>query len=554
MSLTSFWKLRRSAARRRGGSPRRSSRTQSTRLRLECLEDRSLLSILTPTTYLDNNTNFVPAVGNTVVPTLRDAVLQANFDGGGDTIRLLPGTYKLSTNAAVSDDGDYDLDITAPVTIKTIAGLAVINQTQMDRVLEIADTATNVTLQNLVIQGGHAVDNGTSEPALFPAAALGGGIFNDGSNLTLIGVTVRNNTAVGSNATTTGADGFSAQGGGIYTDGGTVTLINSTISNNTVVGGNAAAGTSDAAGGSGGVAQGAGLYAIDGAIVTLGQSSPAGGFDIFLLNRAVGGKGGAGGSGSSAGGGSGGQADGGGLYLDGSSLSLANKYVVLSVSSNCVTGGSGGAGGVGTVDVTNGPGSGGGGLGGGIYATDGATVTLTGPLVAVVANQATGGAGGTGGNASDGGTGGEAGGAGIVSFGATLTMTGGSVSANQALGGAGGAATASGSNGGGSGGMALGGGLWINDGSVVSLTSLTVAGNRALGGGGAKAVSTGAAGNGGAAEGGGIVSFGTADDPTFTNLIVAGNLCKAATAGPASTAATAAMEVSPREAGWRSTR
>jgi hypothetical protein len=156
-------------------------------LRLESLEDRNLLSILAPVTTLDNDPGFTP---NHLVLTLRDAVIQANYDfnnSGGltkDTILLKAGIFNLNTpntvltNEPLYDDGDLDLDINGSMTIQGVPSLTIINQTnfnkptnatQDDRVMEV--TAGTVLLQNLVIQGGHAVDNGASEPALGPTNA-----------------------------------------------------------------------------------------------------------------------------------------------------------------------------------------------------------------------------------------------------------------------------------------------------------------------------------------------------------------------------------------------
>jgi hypothetical protein len=534
--LTSLRKLRRLPARRRGSSPRR-GRTQITTLRLERLEDRNLLSILIPSTFLDNDPNFVPGEP---VQTLRDAVIQANADGGGDIIKLKAGTYNLTIpNQHGQENGSRtgDLNITAPVTIEGVYGLTIINQTQLDRVLQLVNPGLNVTLQNLIIQGGRAENDVATSAMPGATPALGGGIFNNGSNLTLVGVTVRHNAAIAGNplpegplGTTVGEAGLPAQGGGIFTNGGTVTLINSAINNNMVSGGNGGkAGTTinatQISGGLGGSALGGGLYAINAATITLGQWSPAGGFDSFMGNSAVAGQGGDATWLRGGAAGPGGEADGGALYLGGSLLALGNKYELATISGNSLTGGQGGIGGTGPANY---PGLGGDAQGGGIYATALATVSLTGPLVAVTTNQAVGGRGGAGGPLHGGLLGGEALGGGIAAFTTVLIMDGGSLSANQAEGGPGGAAT--GSHGGGPGGNAQGGGLF-SLGGPLTLTSVTVANNRAVAGPGANAVATGTPGTGGMAEGGGIASFGAIATPTFTGLNLAGNVAQGGSGG-----------------------
>ncbi|MGA2063336.1 MAG: hypothetical protein ABSG86_00120 [Thermoguttaceae bacterium] len=493
MRLTNFWKRRRWSARRPAGGPARARRTQSTKLRLECLEDRRLLSIITPTTTAD---------GGAGSGSLRAAIIQANLDGGGDTIRLGPHTYNLTlANTGDPDDNTGgNLDITASVTIIGSGPKTVINQTLTnDRVFQIDATTGTVAFQNLVIQGGHAVDDGTVGSTPYFTTAEGGGILDiGGAKLTLTCVTVQYNYASGGTGTTGRGAGQSAEGGGVFMNGGTLTLINSAINNNTATGGN---GVNAVAGspvgtpaGAGGFAAGGGLYAT-GATVVLGPSFGLG-CDTFLGNRAVGGKGGAGLSGAIGAGGNGGNAEGGGLFLDGGSLKMGNSLATVTIQGNSATGGAGGAGGTGT----GAGGIGGSAYGGGLYAQDLAIVSLTGALV--TGNQAVGGAGGSGGavpslaaSTSGPASGGAAWGGGLYAQGSTLTLKGDVISCNQALGGAGGSVfvTSTSGNSGGYGGYATGGGVLstfdpeTDVSGTLSMTGVSVCNNRAVGGVGGSA-------------------------------------------------------------------
>jgi hypothetical protein len=433
---------------------------------------------------------------------LRAAIIQANLDGGGDTIRLGPHTYNLTlANTGDPDDNTGgNLDITASVTIIGSGPKTVINQTLTnDRVFQIDATTGTVAFQNLVIQGGHAVDDGTVGSTPYFTTAEGGGILDiGGAKLTLTCVTVQYNYASGGTGTTGRGAGQSAEGGGVFMNGGTLTLINSAINNNTATGGN---GVNAVAGspvgtpaGAGGFAAGGGLYAT-GATVVLGPSFGLG-CDTFLGNRAVGGKGGAGLSGAIGAGGNGGNAEGGGLFLDGGSLKMGNSLATVTIQGNSATGGAGGAGGTGT----GAGGIGGSAYGGGLYAQDLAIVSLTGALV--TGNQAVGGAGGSGGavpslaaSTSGPASGGAAWGGGLYAQGSTLTLKGDVISCNQALGGAGGSVfvTSTSGNSGGYGGYATGGGVLstfdpeTDVSGTLSMTGVSVCNNRAVGGVGGSA-------------------------------------------------------------------
>jgi hypothetical protein len=516
---------------------------------LERLEDRCVLSpagfigALAPTSFLDYDRTFVPTLGNTVTPTLRDAVMQANFDGANgqaDTIYLAGGTYNLTeTNGTGPDPGGFALDITTSLTIVgsynpspgSFHVPTIIHQTQQDRVLAISTTGT-VSLRTyysdvpLVISGGHAVNNIIGVPAPDISPALGGAIYNQGGNLLLTNVRVENNLAGAGNGGPEAEAGWDAMGGGIYSNGGTVALKNAILNNNIARAGNgvaaSAAGTSS---GYGGAAFGGGLYATNSTIVTLE------GGDQFINNSAEGGKGGDAGAAVAAG--SGGFAGGGGLYVSGEGTALdqaAGGLTTVTVEGNVALGGSGGGGSTGGISVFGGLAS-----GGGICATSGAAVNLSGAVGAFVFdlisnNQAIGGAGAPAGATAERQDGGSGLGGGIAANqNATLTLKNILVLDNQAIGGAGGAA---GGPVGGWGGVAEGGGIAVgaleaeeqNPDQTATLTMVgsSISGNQAEGGAGGGATGSNAGGGvGGLALGGGLLL--NSASPTLTSLVIQSN-------------------------------
>ncbi|PZF81772.1 right-handed parallel beta-helix repeat-containing protein [Jiangella anatolica] len=153
--------------------------------------------------------------------TLRAAIQESNASTAPDVVQVPAGTYEL----AIAPDGDNgagtgDLDVTAPVTVTgagatttivdggDVPGGAVPEQTALDRVLEIHETAGTVTLTGLTLREGWAAEEGG---ALYTAS---------GGNVRLNGVTVADSTAIGA-------------GGGIYALTGTVTITGGAITGNT---------------------------------------------------------------------------------------------------------------------------------------------------------------------------------------------------------------------------------------------------------------------------------------------------------------------------------
>lgn len=171
--------------------------------------------------------------------SLRQAIDLAQ---NGDTIVVPAGTYALSS-------ANGELDVTTGVTIDGAGqGSTTIVGPGNDRVMLINGNEAPVTLENLTITGGHAIETG------------GGGIEADGPGpVVLDDVTVSGNTVTPSSA------GFNEGGGGIFSSAN-VTLNGSTVSGNMVT-----VGASDGDSGGGGI-----LVAQNGGDLTLNDSTVTG--------------------------------------------------------------------------------------------------------------------------------------------------------------------------------------------------------------------------------------------------------------------------------------
>jgi hypothetical protein len=308
-------------------------------LRIELLEDRCVPSTITPTTFAD---------GGLGSGSLRDAVLQFNADSGteDDTIQLLAGTYTLNIpNTSYHQSGGLDGDLYLTQTshrwiIQGAGASTIVDASQLqDRVFQIVNPGMQLVFQDLVIQGGLAQDDGTPGAKPGTTDALGGGVLNNGGDLTLNNVVLQNNVARGGDAPGKTLPGYSASGAGIYSTGGALTIAGATLANNQATGGHG--GDSSPTyhrAGDGGSASGGGLYASGGSL-EISDSTLAN-------NRVTGGQGGNGTCVSYSGsectrgsGGAGGTAQGGGLYVNGGSLTFASS----TIASNQGTGGAGGA-------------------------------------------------------------------------------------------------------------------------------------------------------------------------------------------------------------------
>ena len=111
--------------------------------------------------------------------TLRAAVMQANFSGGG-TIILPAGTYTLTRVGY--DDGAIagDLDITADLAIQGAgSGVTIVDgngSVTHDRVFQVLPTVRNFTLSGLTIRNGESIS--TNDTTLG-----GGGLHLEGADI-----------------------------------------------------------------------------------------------------------------------------------------------------------------------------------------------------------------------------------------------------------------------------------------------------------------------------------------------------------------------------------
>ncbi len=185
-----------------------------TRLRIEPLEDRRLLSVFTVTNLSD-----APVANPGDLPgSLRQAIYDADHTPGADTIQFasgLSGTIDLTAG---------ELPVTGVLSIQGPgAATLTIDAQNNSRIFDVNDgnSAKNVAveIQGLTLTGGNA--SGSTFPVSY-----GGAIFSY-ENLT-----VRNCVISGNHA--------DSSGGGIFVNsdnGGTTTIQNSTISGNTAASG-----------------------------------------------------------------------------------------------------------------------------------------------------------------------------------------------------------------------------------------------------------------------------------------------------------------------------
>lgn len=390
-----------------------------------------------------------------------------------------------------------------------------------------------VALSHDSVHGGNGVSGGNG------GNAQGGELFISGGQASLTNCQVTNsgpNADLAGNGGAGGGGGGNAQGGGIYAFNTVLTLKAGTIVDyNRLAGGKGGSATAHHLnGGNGGNAQGGGVFA-SATTVTL-----TGGATIFD-NFAQAGKGGAGGcplssakqatvnqKGGTPGGqgGNGGVGQGGGLYANGGSVTIAgiNNAADTAVTFNSISGGQGGRGGRGGAGFAHGQtggiggaaGAGGEGQGGGIY-LNAAPLTVSGG-VTFATNVVNGGTGGHGGR----------GGAGWRTFRGTKGTL------KSSFGGNGGAGVQGGLGGVGQGGglFAAGSNLTISlgnaAGDIVMENNQAVGGHGGFGGAGDVVGGTtfldgrgGNGGNGGLANGGGAAIFG--DKLLLTNTDLQAN-------------------------------
>ena len=178
-----------------------SSRIRSRhRPRFDLLEERTLLS-----SFVVSNT------GDSGPGSLRQAILDANSQGGAETITFDPTAFA-SAQTITLTSGQLELsDTTGTETITGPAAGVTVSGGGNSRVFQV-DTGVTASISGLTITGGSVTGQ------------HGGGVYNVGGNLTLNNVTISGNY-----------DGSSGGGGlGVYN--GTTTLTNCTVSGNKSVG------------------------------------------------------------------------------------------------------------------------------------------------------------------------------------------------------------------------------------------------------------------------------------------------------------------------------
>ncbi len=181
---------------------------------------QAMLNPAAPVFTVNNTADVVGYPGNTTcettpgngICTLRAAIMAANhLPGGGATIKIPPGFFKISIPPSSADDeasGDFNL-IKNMILVGDGSLFTTLDGNGLDRVFTIAPN-TVVSISGVTIESGNA--------RVSPASHLGGGVYNQGI-LTLSDDIITVNSA--------------EQGGGIYTTG--PMTLNSTLvtANNT---------------------------------------------------------------------------------------------------------------------------------------------------------------------------------------------------------------------------------------------------------------------------------------------------------------------------------
>lgn len=189
-----------------------STRAESRRLRLEQLEQRTLLAAFSVT-----NAN------NAGAGSLHQAILDANAATGADSITFASGLAGATIDAVgltITDDVDIQGPLNGPVIL---SGRSVLfrNFTSEGRILDIAAGA-NVSLSRLTLKNGDVSNKEGFNP---PGEAFGGAIRNAGT-LTVRECLFYHNAAAEPN------DGLGAGGGGAIYNSGTLTVIASSFAAN----------------------------------------------------------------------------------------------------------------------------------------------------------------------------------------------------------------------------------------------------------------------------------------------------------------------------------
>ena len=262
-------------------------------------------------------------------------------------------------DASAGNGGDGGNGIGGGVCVNGASGVTITNDTRF---------TDNEAIGGSGGEGGSALNllNGVAGDGGTGGLAQGGGLYVSKSTTTPI-ISLDEFNA---NEATGGTGGDGGIGGGDFGDG---------------------LGNPGGDGGTGGLAQGGGLCMLT------STTTPIISLNEFNANEATGGNGGSGGSGKTPGAGAvGGDAEGGGLYVGGSNLTLN----VDSISKNVAVGGNGGFGGGNGANFSQGDGGeGGSALGGGVFVANPPSVPV---LLDTVPNQDKGTAGTAGPHAPSG--------------------------------------------------------------------------------------------------------------------------------------------------------
>jgi CSLREA domain-containing protein len=183
---------------RRSGAE--SSRRADLRLRLECLEDRTVPATFNVTTTLDV---IDPADGKR---SLREAITAANTLAGADVIVLPAGVFKIALDGANENlNATGDFDISEALTVRGAgAGLTVIDAQRKDRLFDAIGSFA-ARFVDATLRGGGGANNG-------------GAIQAVDADVALVRCAVTDNRALA--------------GGGVNAENGDVTVTASTIARN----------------------------------------------------------------------------------------------------------------------------------------------------------------------------------------------------------------------------------------------------------------------------------------------------------------------------------
>jgi len=211
---------------RRSGIRSKSSRRRDRCLRVEPLEHRSMLSVVTVTNNLDVNNGDTSSIANLIANdggdgiALREAITAANLTGGADTVNF--DTSGLFSTPQTFTLGGEQLMILESLTINGPGQqLLTIDAEQASRIFNITATTGDFAIARMTLTGGKMIAGGL--------AGAGGAIRSiTTGNLTIDQSTVTGNSTTASNA----------NGGGIFSSGN-VTLSHSTVSGNSTAGSNA---------------------------------------------------------------------------------------------------------------------------------------------------------------------------------------------------------------------------------------------------------------------------------------------------------------------------